>query len=94
MQICLTPLLTRPRRPFTGAEGSRGGQDQSPPQKGDVMLGKLNWAAIPLDQPIPLMTSLVVIVAVIATLSWITAKIIGHIFGASGLPPSITNVSA
>jgi cytochrome o ubiquinol oxidase subunit 1 len=38
------------------------------------MLGKLNWSAIPLDQPIPLITSLVVILAILATLAWVTAK--------------------
>jgi cytochrome o ubiquinol oxidase subunit 1 len=38
------------------------------------MLGKLNWSAIPFDQPIPLITSIAVIVAVLATLGWITVK--------------------
>lgn len=38
------------------------------------MLGKLSWSAIPLDQPIPLVTGGVVIVAIIAVLAWITLK--------------------
>jgi cytochrome o ubiquinol oxidase subunit 1 len=38
------------------------------------MLGKLSWSAIPIDQPIPLVTSIVVIAAVLATLTWITLK--------------------
>src|SRR3954467_2286256 len=38
------------------------------------MLGKLNWSAIPFDKPIPLITSIAVIVAVLATLVWITVK--------------------
>src|SRR3954464_836862 len=38
------------------------------------MLGKLSWAAIPLDQPIPLITSLVVILAIVGILIWVWAK--------------------
>ena len=38
------------------------------------MLGKLSWSAIPFDQPIPLVASLVVIVVVLATLGWVTVK--------------------
>jgi cytochrome o ubiquinol oxidase subunit 1 len=40
------------------------------------MFGRLSWAAIPFDQPIPLITSLVVIAVVFAILAWITVK--GH----------------
>ncbi len=40
------------------------------------MLGKLTWAAIPFDQPIPLMTSVVMILVVVSILAWITVK--GH----------------
>ena len=40
------------------------------------MLGKLNWSAIPFDQPIPMIASLVVVVVVLATLAWLTIK--GH----------------
>jgi cytochrome o ubiquinol oxidase subunit I len=39
-----------------------------------MMLGKLSWSAIPFDQPIPLVTSIVVIAAVLATLAWVTVK--------------------
>src|SRR5204863_3945419 len=37
---------------------------------------KLTWSAIPLDQPIPLITSLVVILAIFGILAWV--KIKGH----------------
>jgi cytochrome o ubiquinol oxidase subunit 1 len=38
------------------------------------ILGKLTWSAIPLDQPIPLIASLVVILAVLAVLVLVTIK--------------------
>jgi cytochrome o ubiquinol oxidase subunit I len=38
------------------------------------MLGKLTWKAIPFDQPIPLVTSIVVIVVILAVLGLITVK--------------------
>ena len=38
------------------------------------MLGKLSWSSLPLNQPIPLITSIVLIVIIIATLAWLTAK--------------------
>jgi len=38
------------------------------------MLGKLSWAAIPLDQPIPLFASAIMIVAIIGVLVWVTYK--------------------
>jgi cytochrome o ubiquinol oxidase subunit 1 len=38
------------------------------------MLGKLSWAAIPLDQPIPMIASTVVAVAIIGVLAWIVLK--------------------
>src|SRR6201986_5044655 len=41
------------------------------------MLGKLTWAAIPFDQPIPLVAGGVVLVAVLAVLAWIVIK--GHL---------------
>ena len=36
------------------------------------MFGKLTWAAIPFDEPIPLMTSVVVGLVVLGVLAWIT----------------------
>src|SRR6201987_2889187 len=36
------------------------------------MLGKLTWAAIPFDQPIPLVTSIVVILVILGVLGLIT----------------------
>jgi cytochrome o ubiquinol oxidase subunit I len=36
------------------------------------MLGKLNWSAIPLDQPIPMITSGVVVLAILGVLAWVT----------------------
>src|SRR6202043_3429713 len=41
------------------------------------MFGKLSWAAIPLDQPIPLITGAVVLVAILAVLAWVV--IAGHL---------------
>src|SRR5271166_4135851 len=38
------------------------------------MLGKLTWAAIPFDEPIPLYTAAVVGLAIVAILAWITLK--------------------
>ena len=38
------------------------------------MFGKLSWAAIPFDQPIPLVTAALVGVAIICVLAWITLK--------------------
>ena len=38
------------------------------------MLGKLGWSAIPFDQPIPIAASLLIGVAILATLAWITFK--------------------
>ncbi|CAH2406086.1 cytochrome o ubiquinol oxidase subunit I [Mesorhizobium escarrei] len=38
------------------------------------MLGKLSWAAIPFDQPIPLFTAALVGVAIICVLAWVTLK--------------------
>ena len=38
------------------------------------MLGKLTWAAIPFDQPIPLVAGALVGVAILAVLAWITLK--------------------
>jgi cytochrome o ubiquinol oxidase subunit 1 len=40
------------------------------------MLGKLTWAAIPFDQPIPFATSIVMILGIAGVLAWITLK--GH----------------
>jgi cytochrome o ubiquinol oxidase subunit 1 len=41
------------------------------------MFGKLTWAALPLDQPIPLIASGVVVVGMIAVLGWIVLR--GHL---------------
>ena len=38
------------------------------------MLGKLTWAAIPFDEPIPLATSVILIVVIGSLLTWITVK--------------------
>jgi cytochrome o ubiquinol oxidase subunit 1 len=38
------------------------------------MFGRLTWEAIPLTQPIPLITSLVVIAAIAAAVVWVTVK--------------------
>src|ERR1700739_4837365 len=41
------------------------------------MLGKLTWAAIPFDQPIPLVAGAVVALAILAVLGWVV--IAGHL---------------
>src|ERR1700733_4744603 len=38
------------------------------------MFGKLPWSSIPLDQPIPIAASCIVILAALATLAWVTLK--------------------
>ena len=38
------------------------------------MLGKLSWAAIPFNEPIPLLTAAVVVIAILAVLGIITVK--------------------
>jgi cytochrome o ubiquinol oxidase subunit 1 len=38
------------------------------------MLGKLTWAAIPLDQPIPMAASCIVALSLIGVLAWVTLK--------------------
>jgi cytochrome o ubiquinol oxidase subunit I len=38
------------------------------------MFGNLTWSAIPFDQPIPLITSIVLIVVILGLLSWITLR--------------------
>ena len=38
------------------------------------MFGKLSWSAIPIDQPIPLITSIVVILAALGVIALVTAK--------------------
>jgi cytochrome o ubiquinol oxidase subunit 1 len=41
------------------------------------MLGKLTWAAIPFDQPIPMIASGVVVLGILAVLGWVVIK--GHL---------------
>ena len=41
------------------------------------MLGKLNWSAIPIDQPIPMITSAVVALGILGILSWVVLR--GHL---------------
>ncbi|MBV9555401.1 MAG: cbb3-type cytochrome c oxidase subunit I, partial [Alphaproteobacteria bacterium] len=38
------------------------------------MLGRLDWSAIPFDQPIPLIAGAVVVAAMIAVLAWVAIK--------------------
>src|SRR5262249_19318913 len=38
------------------------------------MLGKLTWAAIPFDQPIPLVAGAVVILIVLAVIAWVIVR--------------------
>ena len=41
------------------------------------MFGKLSWAAIPIDQPIPLAAGAVVLVVILAVLVWVVVS--GHL---------------
>jgi cytochrome o ubiquinol oxidase subunit 1 len=41
------------------------------------MLGKLSWSAIPIDQPIPMITSGVVVLVILGVLAWVVLK--GHL---------------
>jgi cytochrome o ubiquinol oxidase subunit I len=41
------------------------------------MFGKLSWAVIPFDQPIPLVAGAVVLVAILAVLAWVVIR--GHL---------------
>ncbi len=41
------------------------------------MLGKLTWAAIPFDQPIPMVASGVVVLAILSVLGWVVIR--GHL---------------
>ena len=38
------------------------------------MLGKLTWAAIPFDEPIPLVTAAILALVILGVLGWITVK--------------------
>jgi cytochrome o ubiquinol oxidase subunit I len=42
-----------------------------------MMFGKLSWAAIPIDQPIPLAAGAVVLVAILSVLVWVVVR--GHL---------------
>src|SRR3954467_7462797 len=42
-----------------------------------MVLGKLDWSAIPFDQPIPLIAGGVVLVGILAVLAWVVVK--GHL---------------
>jgi cytochrome o ubiquinol oxidase subunit 1 len=39
-----------------------------------AILGKLTWSALPLDQPIPMVASLVVVVTLLGVIAWVTIK--------------------
>ena len=41
------------------------------------MFGKLDWSAIPIDQPIPMITSAVVAFGILGILAWVVLK--GHL---------------
>ncbi len=59
------------------------------------MLGKLSWAAIPFDQPIPMIASGVVALAILAILGLgRRSGDICRICGGSGSPASTTSASA
>jgi len=43
-------------------------------KRGIDMLGKLTWTAIPFSEPLPLLSSAVVLVVILAVLALVTAK--------------------
>ena len=51
----------------------RLGVDPSSRQEAD-MLGKLTWAAIPFNEPLPLLSGAVVVIVILAILALVTAK--------------------
>jgi hypothetical protein len=59
------------------------------------MLGKLTWAAIPFDQPIPLFAAgLVGLTVIFCVLVYVTLKAGCRISGGNGSPASIPSGSA
>src|SRR5262245_19688663 len=67
-------LSTRPSRaPARRAPTRPPGAGRSNRQEAD-MLGRLTWAAIPFDQPIALVTGLIVIIVVLAVLALVTVR--------------------
>jgi len=58
------------------------------------MFGKLTWAAIPFDQPIPMIASGVVALGILAILGWVVIRGTCRICGGSGSPASTTSASA
>ena len=76
------------------AAGPGPGDRRAATTRSRPMLGKLTWAAIPFDQPIPLIAGAVVLVAILAVLVWVVVKGICPISGANGSPASTTSGSA
>jgi cytochrome o ubiquinol oxidase subunit I len=48
------------------------------------MLGKLSWSAFPINEPIDLVVSGLMILTIAGILLWLTIRAIGPISGASG----------
>ena len=59
-----------------------------------TMLGKLDWSAIPFDQPIPLDRGRRGAGRILAVLAWVVVKGICPISGTNGSPASTTSASA
>src|SRR5262249_4733267 len=66
---------SRPFR-FRRARGRSWSPNPPNPISEQAMLGKLDWSAIPIDQPIPLIAAGVVLLAILAVLLWAGVK--GH----------------
>src|SRR5664279_2439507 len=74
----MTPVCSAISRP----SGSRRVRGRKRPRRRNrtserAMLGKLDWSAIPLHQPIPLITGAAVLVGILAVLAWIIVA--GHL---------------
>ena len=81
------------RRPIRSCR--RQPQPASDGAGGMSMFGKLTWDAIPFDEPIPLITSLVVILALGGVAVWVTgSRAGGPICGTSASRPPTTSASA
>ena len=71
-RIVRSPGDGRPAR--TRRQPTRGRRSASRRARGTEMLGKLTWAAIPFDQPIPLVAGALVVVVIVGILALIIVK--------------------
>jgi hypothetical protein len=80
-----------PPRPMLGCSG---GDPAISPSRKPAMLGKLDWSAVPLREPIPLAAGAAVFLVIVAVLDGSRAQATGAISGRNGSRASITSGSA